>query len=217
MKERYNTSVVFKQRKHLLQCQQETLSSRSVVFFVWKPPLKWCIYKKIWDIIPKVAPKVYLQPWRRSHWPGSEEANCNLLMIFRSEWTKLKYTLNLVRCFLLHSTKFQYFFYGFKSQLSNSYDNWYVEKYLKGIFHKGLLLIWKECLMPAILSFSSPRCAIIAQLNKIWRVWACVRAIARHSRSGNTPVNLELVKLSSETVSESIDNISGNLSIKNSR
>ena len=34
----------------------------------------------------------------------------HLLMIFRSEWTKLKYTLNLVRCFLLHSTKFQYFF-----------------------------------------------------------------------------------------------------------
>ena len=33
----------------------------------------------------------------------------------------------------------------------------------------------------------------------------------------NTPVKLELVKLNSETVSESIDNISGNLSIKNSR
>ena len=36
--------------------------------------------------------------------------NYNFLMIFRSEWTKLKNTLNLVRCFLLHSTKFQYFF-----------------------------------------------------------------------------------------------------------
>ena len=33
----------------------------------------------------------------------------------------------------------------------------------------------------------------------------------------NTPVKLELVKLNSETVAESIDNISGNLSIKNSR
>ena len=33
----------------------------------------------------------------------------------------------------------------------------------------------------------------------------------------NTPVKLELVKLNSETVSESIDNILGNLSIKNSR
>ena len=101
----------------------------------------------------------------------------------------LKYTLNLVRCFLLHSTKFQYFFYGFKSQLSNSYDNYYVQKYLKGIFHKGILLIWKEYFTHGILSFSSLRyaiiarqnviytkfrCAMIAQLNKIWRVWACV-------------------------------------------
>ena len=123
-------------------------------------------------------------------------------MIFRSEWTKLKYTLNLVRCFLLHSTKFQYFFYGFKSQLSNSY-NWYVQKYLKGIFHKGMLLIWKEYFMRAILSFSSPRCAIIAhlnviytkfrramiaQLNKIWRVWACARAFTCHSWPGLYPV-----------------------------
>ena len=120
-------------------------------------------------------------------------------MIFRSEWTKLKYTLNLVRCFLLHSTKFQYFFYGFKSQLSNSYDNWYVQKYLKGIFRKGILLICKEYFTCAILSFSSPRCAIVAclnaiytkfrramisQLNKIWLVWACARAIACHSQPG---------------------------------
>ena len=110
-------------------------------------------------------------------------------MTLRSEWTKLKYTLNLVRCFVLHSTKFQYFFHGFKSQLSNWYDNWYVQKYLKGIFYKGMLLIWKEYFTRAILSFSSPKCANIAhlnviytkrrramitQLNKIWRVWACV-------------------------------------------
>ena len=99
------------------------------------------------------------------------------------------------------------FFYGFKSQLSNSYDNWYVQKYLKGIFHKGMLLIWKEYFMCAILSFSSPSCAIIArlnviyttfrramitQLNKIWRVWrhtpltarpACLRTgTSRHVR-----------------------------------
>ena len=128
-----------------------------------------------------------------------EEANYNLLMIFRSEWTKLKYTLNLVRCFLLHSTKFQYFFYGFKSQLSNSYDNYYVQKYLKGIFHKGILLIRKEYFTHGILSFSSLRyaiiarqnviytkfrCAMIAQLNKIWCVWACARVIPRHSRPG---------------------------------
>ena len=86
-------------------------------------------------------------------------------------------------------------FYGFKSQLANSYDNWYVQKYLKGIFHKGMLLIWKEYFTCAILSFSSPRCAInviyttfrraiIAQLNKICRAWACARTIARHSRPG---------------------------------
>ena len=34
-----------------------------------------CMYmraiKKFLDIITKVAPKVYLQLWRRSHWPGS--------------------------------------------------------------------------------------------------------------------------------------------------
>ena len=128
-----------------------------------------------------------------------EKANCNLLMTFWSEWARLKYTLNLVRCFLLHSTKFQYFFYGFKSQLSNSYDNWYVQKYLKGIFHKRMLLIWKEYFTRVILSFSSPRRAIIARLNaiytkfmramitllnKIWRVWACARATARHSWPG---------------------------------
>ena len=107
--------------------------------------------------------------------------------------------MNLVRCFLLHSAKFQYFFYGCKSQLSNSYYNWYGQKYLKGKFHKGMLLIWKEYFTRAILLFSSPRCAIIAslnviytkftnamiaQLNKIWRLWACACAIARHSRPG---------------------------------
>ena len=120
-------------------------------------------------------------------------------MIFRSKWTKFKYTLNLVNVFLYIQLSFSIFFCEFKSQLSNSYDNWYVQKYLKGIFHKGMLLIWKEYFTRAILSFSSPRCAIIArlnviytkygremiaQLNKIWRVWACVQAIARHSRSG---------------------------------
>ena len=55
----------------------------------------------------------------------------------------------------------------------------------------------KECFTCAILSFSSPRCAIIAcrnviyrksrramiaPLNKIWRVWACAHPIAGHSR-----------------------------------
>ena len=60
------------------------------------------------------------------------------------------------------------FFYGFKSQLSISYDNWYVQKYLKGIFHEGMRLIWKEYFTCAILLFRSPRCAIIACLNVIY-------------------------------------------------
>ena len=112
-------------------------------------------------------------------------------MIFKSEWTKLKYTLNLVRCFLLHSPNFQYFFYGFK--VNCQIHNWYIQKYLKGMFHEGMLLIWKEYFTRAILSFSSPRCAIIArlnviytkfrramiaQLNKIWRVRACAGVCA---------------------------------------
>ena len=99
--------------------------------------------------------------------------------------------------FNLHSV----FFYGFKNQLSNSYDNQYVQKYLKGIFHKGMLLIGKECFTHVILSFTSPRCVIIAclnviytkfrhamitQLNKIWRVWACACAITCHSQPGLT-------------------------------
>ena len=126
-------------------------------------------------------------------------------MIFRSEWTKLKYTLNLVRCFLLHSTKFQCFFMDSKvncqiHMITDIFKNdWYVQKYLKGRFHKRMLLIWKEYFTCAILSFSSPRFAIIArlnviytkfrrammvQLNKMWRVWACARTIACHSRPG---------------------------------
>ena len=116
-----------------------------------------------------------------------EEANYNLLMIFRSEWTKLKYTLNLVRCFLLHSTKFQYFFMDSKGDCQIHMITYMLNN------------IWKEYFTRAILSFSSPSCAIIAllnviytkfrhamisQLNKIWRVWACACAIARHSRPG---------------------------------
>ena len=156
--------------------------------------------------IKKWSDLIIIFLWSHYH----EEANFNLLMIFSSEWTKLKYKLNLVRCFLLHSAKFQYFFYGFKSQLSNSY-NWYVQKYLKGIFHKGMLLIWKEYFTCAILSFSSPRCAIIArlnmiytkfrramiaQLNKIWHVWAGACAIACHSRRGLWLVNILVVRSS---------------------
>ena len=126
---------------------------------------------------------------RRYH----EEANYNLLMIFRSEWTKLKYTLNLVRCFLLHSTKFQYFFMDSKvnCQIHMITD---VQYFIKECFWSA-----KKYFTHAVLSFSSTRYAIIArlkviykksrhtmvtQLNKIWRVWACARATVRHSRPG---------------------------------
>ena len=36
-----------------------------------RTPKTWRAIKNFWDIITKVAPKVYLQLWRRSHWPGS--------------------------------------------------------------------------------------------------------------------------------------------------
>ena len=78
------------------------------------------------------------------------------------------------------------FFYAFKSQLSNSY-NWYVQKHLKGIFHKGMLLIWKEYFKHAVLSYviyTKFRHAMIAQLNKIWHVWACACVAPCHSRPG---------------------------------
>ena len=68
-----------------------------------------------------------------------EEASYNLLMIFRSEWTKLKYTLNLVRCFLLHSTKFQYFFMDSKvncqiHMITNMFKNTWKEYFIKECF-----------------------------------------------------------------------------------
>ena len=62
-----------------------------------------------------------------------------------------------------------------------------------------MLSIRKEYITRAILSFSSPWCAIIArlnviytkfrrviiaQLNKIWRVWVCARAMhATHGQA----------------------------------
>ena len=105
----------------------------------------------------------------------------------------------LLDVFFYIQLSFSIFFSGFENQLSNSYDNWYVQKYLKGIFYKGMLLIWKEYITHAVLSFSSPRyaiitclnviytkfrCAMIAELNKIWRVWACAHVIECHSRPG---------------------------------
>ena len=45
-------------------------------FILWSatvahPKDLWRAIKKFWDIIMKVTPKVYLQLWQRSHWPGS--------------------------------------------------------------------------------------------------------------------------------------------------
>ena len=102
----------------------------------------------------------------------------------------------LLDVFFYIQLSFSTFFMDSKVNCQISYDDWYVQKYLKGIFHKGMLLNWKESFTCAILSFSSPRCAIItrlnalytkfrsammAQLNKIWRVWAYARAITCHS------------------------------------
>ena len=36
-----------------------------------RPKDLWRAIKNFWDIIKKIAPKVYLQLWRRSDWPGS--------------------------------------------------------------------------------------------------------------------------------------------------
>ena len=73
------------------------------------------------------------------------------------------------------------------------------KKYLKGIFHKGMLLILKEYFTRVILSFSSPMCAIITclnviytkfrctmiiQPNKIWHLWVCACVIACQSGTG---------------------------------
>ena len=96
-----------------------------------------------------------------------EETNYNLLMIFRSEWTKLKYTLNLVRCFLLHSTMFQYFFMDSKVNCRTHMINDMFKNVWKEYF-KGMLLIWKKYFTRAILSFSIPRCVTNVRLNVIY-------------------------------------------------
>ena len=76
---------------------------------------------------------IFLRP--RYH----KEANYNLLMIFRSEWIKLKYQLNLVRCFLLHSVKFQYFFTDSKvncqiHMVTDMFKNIWKEYFIKECF-----------------------------------------------------------------------------------
>ena len=47
------------------------------------------------------------------------------------------------------------------------------KNYLKAIFHKGMLLICKEYFACTILSFSSPRCAVIACQQNMARVGMC--------------------------------------------
>ena len=129
-----------------------------------------------------------------------EQANYNLLMIFRSIWTKLKYTLNLVRCFLLHSdsTKFQYFFMDSKANcqihmITDMFKNVWKEYFIKECFWSVRNILRVRFYRLAVTGVRSSRLnviytkfrrAIIAQLNKIWRVWACGRAIACHSRPG---------------------------------
>ena len=117
-------------------------------------------------------------------------------MIFRSEWTKLKYTLNLVRCFLLHSTKFQYFFMDSKvncqiHMITDIFKNIWKEYFIKECFwsERNILRVrFYRLAVPVIahlnVIYTKFRCAMIVQLNKIWRVWACARAIARHSWPG---------------------------------
>ena len=77
-----------------------------------------------------------------------------------------------------------------------------------------MFLICKEYFMSAVLSFSSPRYAIIArlkviytksrhtmvtQLNKIWRVWACARATA-HATHGQVCNPNDELKLTNERI-----------------
>ena len=121
--------------------------------------------------------------------------------MFRSEWTKLKYTLNLVRCFLLHLTKFQYFFMDSKVNwqihvITDMFKNIWKEYFIKECFwsERNILRVRFYCLaVPGVRSshaarlnviYTKFRWAMFAHLKKIWRVWACARAIARHSRPG---------------------------------
>ena len=76
-----------------------------------------------------------------------EEGNYNLLMIFRSEWTKLKYTLK--RCSLLHSTKFQSFFLDSKvncqiHMITDMFKNIWKEYFIKECFwsERNFLCMW---------------------------------------------------------------------------
>ena len=120
-------------------------------------------------------------------------------MIFRSKWTKLTYALNFVRCFLLHSTKFQYFFLDSKvncqiNMITNMFKNTWKEYFIKECFWSERNILRVQFYRLAVpgarfiarlnVIYTKFWRAVIAQLHKIWRVWACARAIARHSRPG---------------------------------
>ena len=84
----------------------------------------------------------------------------NPLVIFRSKWIKLKYTLNLVRCFLLHSTKFQYFFMDSKvncqiHMITDMFKNIWKEYFIKECFwsERNILRVQFYCLaIPVVRS-----------------------------------------------------------------
>ena len=124
-------------------------------------------------------------------------------MILRSEWTKLKYTLNLVRCFIYIQLSFSIFFMDSKANcqihvITDMFKNIWKEYFIKECFwsERNILRVRFYCLavpdvrsshaarLNVIYTKCSTRCAMIAHLNKIWCVWACARAIARHSWPG---------------------------------
>ena len=108
--------------------------------------------------------KIILSAWKFKECFGLKQAfDCyyklvmkkltNLLMIITSEWTKLKYTLNLVRCFLLHSTKFQYFFMDSKvicqiHMITDMFNNIWKEYFIKECFwsERNILRVRFYCL-----------------------------------------------------------------------
>ena len=58
------------------KCHSVAIACHKTCFILWSatvahPKDLWRAIKKFWDIITKVTPKVYLQLWQRSHWPGS--------------------------------------------------------------------------------------------------------------------------------------------------
>ena len=63
--------------------KRASIARHKTCFILWRaivahPKDLWRAIKIFWDIITKIAPKIYLQLWRRSHWPDrgvSEECS----------------------------------------------------------------------------------------------------------------------------------------------